>query len=356
MSISMPVLAPESACSENCPLGYREAAQEGKPVCCFDCILCPEGEISNTTGMRNCLKCPEDHWSNPQRDECIEKHVEFLRFEETLGTVLVVVSLVLALTTASVLIVFLKHRETQIVRANNRTISYLILISLIFCFICPLLFIGRPENRSCIFRQMVFGIVFSLCESCILAKTLIVVLAFKAREPNSKYKRWLPVKIPSLIIITCLSTQLFICITWLLFSPPFLEFNLNGSVESIFLECNENSQTAFYCMLGFLGLLACLSFVVAFKARHLPDRFNETKWITFSMMIFLSVWSSFLPAYLSTKGKYMVAVEIFAIISSSAGVLGCIFLPKCYIVILNPKLNAGKQFTRINQVSKIKIK
>uniref|UniRef100_A0A4W5LDI2 GPCR family 3 nine cysteines domain-containing protein n=1 Tax=Hucho hucho TaxID=62062 RepID=A0A4W5LDI2_9TELE len=41
---------PVSVCSDSCPPGTRKAVQKGKPVCCYDCIQCAEGEISNNTG------------------------------------------------------------------------------------------------------------------------------------------------------------------------------------------------------------------------------------------------------------------------------------------------------------------
>nr|XP_020444444.1 extracellular calcium-sensing receptor-like [Monopterus albus] len=42
---------PVSVCSEKCPPGTRKFLQKGKPVCCYDCIRCAEGEISDMTGV-----------------------------------------------------------------------------------------------------------------------------------------------------------------------------------------------------------------------------------------------------------------------------------------------------------------
>ncbi|XP_078514902.1 vomeronasal type-2 receptor 26-like isoform X2 [Lissotriton helveticus] len=346
---------PRSVCSESCPPGYRKAAREGEPACCFDCIPCSQGEVSNDTDTVKCLKCPDDQWSNERRDHCIKKKIEFLSYEEPLGMTLIASAAVLALLAAYVMFLFINYRDSPIVKANNRGLSYLLLISLMASFLCAFMMVGRPRRLTCMLQQTVFGVIFSLNVSIVLAKTLIVVMAFKATHPNSRAKRWLGSKTPKCVISLCCLIQVLICVVWLLRSPPFPELNTMSYNEKIVLQCNEGDTIFFYCMLGYMGLLATVSFIVAFFSRNLPGSFNEAKLITFSMLVFVSVWISFIPAYLSTQGKYMVAVEVFAILCSSAGLLSCMFFPKCYIILLRPEENTKKHLvgkSHFNNINK----
>ncbi|XP_043919409.1 extracellular calcium-sensing receptor-like [Protopterus annectens] len=334
---------PRSVCSENCLSGQRKIFREGQPVCCFDCTTCSAGEITNSTDSPDCWKCPEDQWPNERHDACIPKVIEFLTYEEPLGLTLAIIALFMTLLNVSVLGIFVKHRDTPIVKANNRELSYLLLLVLMLCFLCSLIFIGYPTATTCLFRQTIFGIVFSISVSLVLAKTIIVVIAFKATKPDSKLRKWMGSSLPKLVICFCSFVQIIICAAWLLSYPPFPEHNTKYTNGKIIIECNEHSAAFFYCMLGYLGMLAVVCFIVAFLARNLPDTFNEAKYITFTMLVFVCVWLSFIPAYLSTQGKYMVAVEIFAILTSSAGLLSCIFFQKCYIILFQPQKNTKRQ-------------
>ncbi|XP_031751008.1 vomeronasal type-2 receptor 26 [Xenopus tropicalis] len=342
---------PRAQCSDNCPPGYRKAPKPGAQSCCYDCVPCSEGEISNTTDSESCIRCPDMEWPNEKMIQCIARNEEFLSYSDNVvSAIFSFISVLFFLITEVILGFFITYRDRPIVRANNRSLSFLLLVSIKLSFLSVFLFLGRPVDITCMLRIITFGITFSIAVSSLLAKTIMVCVAFKATKPGSSWRKWLGVKLSNSVVLFCSSIQIIICMTWLAISPPFQELDIHTSPGTIIIQCNEGSAIGFYSVIGYMGLLAAVSFVLAFLARSLPDSFNEAKYITFSMLLFCSVWITMIPAYLSTKGKNTVCVEIFAILTSSAGLLASIFLPKCYIILLRPDMNTKSYLHYNNNV------
>ncbi|XP_013362784.1 PREDICTED: vomeronasal type-2 receptor 116-like, partial [Chinchilla lanigera] len=262
---------PQSVCSESCNPGFRKAPQEGKGACCFDCTPCTENEVANDTDMEQCVKCPDHQYANTDRIHCLQKSVTFLAFEDPLGKMLASIALILTVFAVIVLGIFVKHRDTPIVKANNRGLSYLMLISLTCCFLCSLLFIGRPTTATCILQQTSFAVVFTVAVSSVLAKTITVVLAFKVTAPGRRMRQLLISGAPNYIIAICFMIQIALCGIWMGTNPPYIDTDAHSEHGHIIIVCNKGSLTAFYCVLGYLGSLALASFAVAFLVRSKPE-------------------------------------------------------------------------------------
>jgi hypothetical protein len=287
-----------------------------------------------------CVKCPESHYSNTEKNHCFQKTVIFLAYEDPLGMTLACIALCLSALTAFVIGIFVKYRDTPIVKANNRALSYTLLITLTFCFLCSLNFIGQPNLTTCILQQTTFGVAFTMALATVLAKAITVVIAFRATFPG-RMVRWLMMsRVPNYIIPICTLIQLLLCGIWMAISPPFIDNDVHTEHGYIIIFCNKGSSFAFHCVLGYLCSLAFGGYTMAFLSRNLPGTFNESKFLSFSMLVFFCVWVTFLSVYHSTKGKFMVAMEVFAILASSSALLGFIFGPKCYIILIRPDRNS----------------
>uniref|UniRef100_UPI00358FA8E3 taste receptor type 1 member 2-like isoform X4 n=1 Tax=Myxine glutinosa TaxID=7769 RepID=UPI00358FA8E3 len=84
---------PRSICSKPCMPGTRIVSLRSQPSCCFECVPCTSGEVSNITDSQECYPCPEGLWSNDKQDTCIPMHQEFLSFTEPLAIIMLTFAL-----------------------------------------------------------------------------------------------------------------------------------------------------------------------------------------------------------------------------------------------------------------------
>jgi len=330
-----------STCSNSCEPGEVKKTVEGQHICCYECVNCPPNHYSNLTDMDECLSCDNTkEWSPARSESCQLKTMDLLDWED--GFAIVLLSLAgLGVTMALVIsVLFLWQRNTPVVRATGGPLCQVILFSLIGSFISVVFFVGQPSDNKCKIRQVLFGLSFTLCVSCILVKSLKILLAFHFNPSVQRALRRLYK--PYIIIVACMGLQVVVCILWLVLRSPKARYA--QGTTTVLAECDEGSYEAFGTMLAYIAFLALVCFGFAFKGRKLPESYNEAKFITFGMLIYLMSWVIFIPVYVTTSGKYLPAVEMVVILMSNYGILCCHFLPKCYIILFKKECNTKDAF------------
>ncbi|XP_035394549.1 G-protein coupled receptor family C group 6 member A [Cygnus atratus] len=336
----------QSTCSQHCRPGQMKKVTESPHTCCYECVYCPENHYSNQTDMDYCYRCHnKTYWAPVNSTTCYRKTIHFLSWTDWFAIFLLLLSSFGVVMIFSISVIFTKNLNTPVVKASGGlTVCYVILLSHFCIFLSTIFFIGEPTEFKCKTRQSLFGISFALCVSCILIKSLKILLAFSFDPKLQNLLKCAYKPIP--IVVTCTGIQVIICTFWLVFRTPFVmqNFSIPGS---IILECNEGSVVAFGIMLGYIAALAFICFIFAFKGRKLPENYNEAKFITFGMLIYFIAWIVFIPVYATTFGKYLPAVEIIVVLISNYGILCCTFLPKCYIIIYKQETNTKSAFLKM---------
>ncbi|KAM9316357.1 G-protein coupled receptor family C group 6 member A-like [Gastrophryne carolinensis] len=320
---------PFSNCSESCPPGSFK--KHSNITCCYECVVCPENQYTPDADMNECLKCHYSQWSMNGSSSCINRKKEFFRWKDTFAITLVTFSALGVLVVLAACFLFVINAGTPVVKAAGGPYSYLLMTSL-FCSIVSIgLFIGKPNDTICKIRQPFFGISFTISVSCTLVKSVRIILA-----SNLTSQGQIIVKLthqPIIMIATLTGIQILICIIWLVLKGPAFS-DIYTTPQTIFLTCNEGSNVAFGIMLGYIGFLALLAFILAYRGRKLPQQYNETRLIAFSMLVYMFVWILFIPIYVKTQnGVYLSVVEAVAILASVYGMIACQLLPVCYIII-----------------------
>ncbi|XP_065154405.1 G-protein coupled receptor family C group 6 member A-like [Paramisgurnus dabryanus] len=331
-----------SKCSSSCQPGEFKKTAEGQHTCCYECINCSENYYSNNTDMVQCYSCETDEWSNSGSSECYPKTYVYFEWNNGLAIVLLTLAALGVLFLFLISALFIYQRNSPVVKAAGGPLCHLILVSLLGSFVSVVFFVGEPCHITCMVRQVVFGLSFTLCVSCILVKSLKILLAFQMnlelREHLTRLYK------PYVIICICTGVQVIICTVWLILHRPYKDRVSNPKV--ILIKCNEGSNVAFGVMLAYIILLALVCFSFAYKGRKLPQKYNEAKFITFGMLIYLMACVIFIPVHVTTSGKYLPAVEMVVILISNYGILSCHFLPKCYIILFKKEHNTRDAFLK----------
>ncbi|XP_040204351.1 G-protein coupled receptor family C group 6 member A-like [Rana temporaria] len=328
---------PFSNCTATCKPGYFK--KHSFISCCYECIACAENTYSPMPDMTECSVCPSRHWSSNGSSWCKNKKVQYLEWNDPFAVTLLTFASFGIAVLLLIGILFVKNASNSSVKAAGGHYAYLLIVSLIFSSASIWFFIGEPNPLVCLIRQPLYGISFTIAVNCILIKSIMILIAFESAKNGKRICNFTRQR--SIIVVAVLTgSQVVICLVWLILKSPS-SMTDNSIPQLIIKYCDEGSYVAFGIMLGYIGMLALTCFLLAYKGRKLPEKYNEARSITFSMLVYMFVWILFIPVYKNSRGMYLSAVQIVAILSSVFGIIGCHLLPVCYIVLFKQTDNVS---------------
>mgnify|MGYP002631680774 CR=1 FL=1 len=133
-----------------------------------------------------CETCPQGSLPDLARKECDALPEEYLALH-SMGTVFALSFALIGITfTLLVLVVFISHHTTPVVRACGRELSYVLLVGLLLCFSVTFLLVLRPTTVVCGLQRFSIGLCFSIVYAALLTKTNRIQRIFNSGQKSSK--------------------------------------------------------------------------------------------------------------------------------------------------------------------------
>ena len=327
---------PVSMCRSQCSPGFF---QTPTTPCCWDCVKCPSGTFSSNVGATNCTECPSRKKSNNESTSCVDLPIVNVSWKSSIAMVMIGFTSLGQLLTSLSFLIFLKYRNTPIVKACNRELTFLLLTAIFAYFGLVYLTLAKPTDFFCRITPIWRSISIATCVSLLLLKTIRILNAFDIRLMIKHCN----VEIKSILVVLLNIVSVSVLAFWILLDPPSQD--IIQSRENILLTClPHRTMTGLALHAANCGSIAILSLVTtyyAFKVRRLPENFNEGRYIGFAMYILLLAAIAYYPVEFGVEGWNGTIVTCTTTLVSSYGLLGSIYAPKLYVILRRPERNTA---------------
>ncbi|XP_059491291.1 metabotropic glutamate receptor isoform X2 [Neocloeon triangulifer] len=329
---------PTSACSLPCAVGMIKM-QQGD-TCCWICDKCEEYEF--VYDEFTCRDCGPGRWPYPDKLSCFDLPLQYMRWDSLFAIVPAAISCLGIILTLGVMILFIRNNDTPLVKASGRELSYLLLAGILLCYLNTFALLVKPTTASCILQRFGVGGGFSIIYGALLTKTNRISRIFDSAAKSAKRPDFISPKSQLIITCTFIGVQVLFTAVWLLVETPGTRHYYPDRTQVI-LKCKIH-DSSFLISQVYNMLLITICTVYAVKTRKIPENFNESKFIGFTMYTTCIIWLAFIPIYFGTGNSYEIQVTTLCVaISLSASVaLVCLYSPKIYIIVFHPDKNVRK--------------
>ncbi|KAG7502212.1 metabotropic glutamate receptor 5 [Solea senegalensis] len=331
----------KSVCSEPCDKGQIKVIRKGEVSCCWTCTPCKENEF--VFDEYTCRACELGSWPTDDLTGCDPIPVEYLRWGDPEPIAAVVFACLGLMATFFVTAVFIRFRDTPVVKSSSRELCYIILAGICLGYLCTFTLIAKPHVIHCYLQRLGIGLSPAMSYSALVTKTnrIARILAGSKKKICTKKPRFMSACAQLIIAFLLILLQLGIIVALFLMEPPRVIHDY-PSIRQVNLICNT-TNLGVVAPLGYNGLLILSCTFYAFKTRNVPANFNEAKYIAFTMYTTCIIWLAFVPIYFGSN--YKIITMCFSVSLSATVALCCMFVPKVYIILAKPERNVRSAFT-----------
>ncbi|KAI1297145.1 Metabotropic glutamate receptor [Halotydeus destructor] len=328
---------PSSVCSLACGKGQAKKFLEGEN-CCWHCLNCSKYQV--LISETQCSECPFGYLPNDEQTRCDSIPEDYMRVDSVYSYSALIFSSLGITATLYVISVFIKHQETPVVRASGRELCYVLLVGILMCYAMTFVIIMKPSDLVCGVQQAGIGFAFAVVYSSILVKTNRISRIFNAGKKSAKRPSFISPKSQLTICALMIFMQLIITVVWFAFSPP-KAIHFYPTREDNQLTCEAVVKASHFIGFCYPIILIITCTIYAVLTRKIPEAFNESKYIGFTMYTTCIIWLAFVPIYFTTSNHVVLNLTTMcvAISLSSTVTLICLFTPKLYIILLHPEKN-----------------
>uniref|UniRef100_A0A915IJ65 G-protein coupled receptors family 3 profile domain-containing protein n=1 Tax=Romanomermis culicivorax TaxID=13658 RepID=A0A915IJ65_ROMCU len=205
--------------------------------------------------------------------------------------------------TIFVVVIFLKHNKTPVIMASGRELCYVMLAGIFFCYLMTFAVLCQPSKVACGIQRMGLGLCLCIIYAAILTKTSRLSRIFTNNVRALQRPRFISPRAQVIICCVLVSIQILGGIVWLVKNPPNTSPMYALNRLSVTIAC-EVTPKPMLVSFSYIALLITLCTFYAFKTRKIPENFNETKHIGFTMYATCIIWLSFVPIYFGTNDNF----------------------------------------------------
>ena len=340
---------PKSSCTDECKPGYKGLRFGDKP-CCWKCVKCIENTIQPEPNKETCTPCPVNKLPNGARTKCLSPSIKYLNPQSFSGGVVITLMVVGYVIIVTAVVIFIKYRNTPVVKASNRGLSFLQIFSML-CQLAMPVFLMQAEITKTMCGGILFYFVlfYTITVSVTFTKADRMLRVFEASKSGILAKRSAMkgnrVQYATVSLLTVVGVAL--CISMYLVFKVELSREIryqDDEIDMLYF-CDGYYDTILFAMVCYIVVIGLVCTVYAFKARRLPQDFNEARYTSYAMFIFLLTWTMAVPIYFSQTEKIGKSTSWCILnVISTLSIFVPMYLPKCYLILFKPNQNTEAKF------------